>query len=427
MDTGSGSHGLQGNFAASGSGTTGAPSASSCAGNVTRRRSMRNTLPLILAVAAVALGSGCRDGAPMEPQPPGPPDPPALPALALRLVADGLAAPLHLTAPPADPRLFVVEQPGRIRIIRGDSLLARPFLDITARVQSGGERGLLSMAFPPDHAATGYFWVNYTDLTGATTIERYRVSAEADVADPGSASLVLRVDQPYANHNGGLIAFGPDGMLYIGMGDGGSGGDPQGHGQRLDTLLGALLRIDVRGAQPYTVPADNPLRGTAGARPEIWAYGLRNPWRFSFDAVAGYLYLADVGQNRREEINAVPVAAAGLNYGWNRMEGSLCYPQAPCDVTGLTLPVHEYGHDGGCSVAGGFVYRGDRIPGLRGHYLFSDYCRGWIRGFRLVAGQATDLRHWHDGAGTLLSLGQDAAGELYLLTAIGRVYRIEPS
>jgi glucose/arabinose dehydrogenase len=383
---------------------------------MTRRQTLRNGVALLLASAS----AGCSGGTP-------PLAPPEAVEPVAREVASGLSMPLFLTAPPGDDRLFVVEQPGRIRVMRDGALRPQPFLDITDRVLSGGERGLLSTAFPPDYAATGHFWVFYTDLAGATVVERYRVSADADVADAASAMPVLRVEQPFSNHNGGLIAFGPDGMLYVGLGDGGSGGDPQNHGQRLDTLLGALLRIDVRGAAPYAVPTGNPFANTPGARPEIWAFGLRNPWRYAFDRVAGRLYIADVGQNRWEEINAVPASQVGVNYGWRLMEGSHCYPQEPCDTAGLTPPVHEYGHADGCSVTGGYVYRGSRMPALQGLYFYSDFCRGWLRSFRLQAGAATDHREWDVGAlGQVLSFGEDAAGELYVLSANGRVYALEP-
>ncbi|HEV2132601.1 MAG TPA: PQQ-dependent sugar dehydrogenase [Longimicrobiaceae bacterium] len=343
----------------------------------------------------------------------------------LQEVASGLENPLYLTAPAADPRLFIVEQPGRIRIVRDGNVLATSFLDIRDRVGSGGERGLLSMAFHPQYATNGFFYVNYTDLAGDTRIERYRVGSDADLADPASATLVLAVEQPYANHNGGLIKFGPDGMLYVGMGDGGSGGDPLGHGQNRGTLLGALLRIDVSRGDPYAIPPDNPFVGQSGARGEIWAYGLRNPWRFSFDRQTGQLYLADVGQNAIEEVNVVGGSEAGLNYGWSVMEGSQCYGASSCNSQGMVLPVIEYGtRSEGCAVTGGYVYRGRAIPGIAGHYFYGDYCRGWIRSFRYANGQAAQQRSWElDEVGNILSFGEDAAGELYLLSANGRVYQ----
>ncbi|GBD32335.1 Aldose sugar dehydrogenase YliI [bacterium HR33] len=346
--------------------------------------------------------------------------------LVVQVVAGGLVNPVYLTSPPGDPRLFVVEQPGRIRIIEEGGLRQTPFLDISGKVLSGGERGLLSLAFHPNYGVNGLFYVDYTDTQGNTKVERYRVSADRNRADPNSATLVLAVDQPFSNHNGGLVMFGPDGMLYVGLGDGGSGGDPFGHAQNLGTLLGSLLRIDVDAAVPYAVPQDNPFVNRPGARGEIWAYGLRNPWRFAFDREGGMLYIADVGQNRWEEINAVPIGAAGVNYGWNILEGSECFNAPSCNREGLTLPVHEYPRTGGaCGVIGGFVYRGQQIPQVRGHYFYSDYCAGFLRSFRLVDGKAEDHREWNVGnLGQVLSFGEDSAGELYILSANGRVYRL---
>jgi glucose/arabinose dehydrogenase len=343
------------------------------------------------------------------------------------LVASGIPAPLFLTAPPGDDRLFVVEQTGRIRIIENGQVVPTPFLDITAKVASGGERGLLSVAFHPGYRTNGWFYVDYTDREGDTRVERYSVSADPARADPASARLVLTVEQPFANHNGGLLLFGDDGMLYVGLGDGGSGGDPFGHGQNRGTLLGSILRLDVTRAEPYAIPADNPFVGVDGARPEIWAYGLRNPWRFAFDRTAGMLYVADVGQSAVEEINAVEASAGGLNYGWNIMEGSRCYQASSCNRDGLILPVAEYGHDEGCSVTGGYVYRGDAIPELRGHYFYADFCDGWVRSFRLEGTNVTDQREWPLGnIGQVYSFGEDAEGELYILTSAsgGSVYRI---
>lgn len=340
------------------------------------------------------------------------------------IVATGLTNPLYLTAPTGDPRLFVVEQPGRIRIVANGSLLATPFLDITDRVLAGGERGLLSIAFHPEYATNGYFFVDYTDLSGDTRVERYRVSADPNLADQTSAKLILFVDQPYSNHNGGLVLFGPDGMLYVGLGDGGSGGDPQGNGQNRGVLLGKLLRLDVDGGDPYAIPADNPFVGVSGARGEIWAYGLRNPWRFTFGREAGMLYIADVGQNRREEVNVAPAGAGGLNYGWNVMEGDECYGASACDPSGLTLPVLAYGHSDGCSITGGYVYRGQAIPALQGHYFYSDYCGGWVKSFRYDGGAVVDRRDWGLELGGVLSFGEDSAGELYVLSANGNVYRL---
>jgi putative cell wall-binding protein len=282
-------------------------------------------------------------------------------------------------------RLFIVEKGGRIRVGRlaDNALLPAPFLDISSLVSTGGEQGLLGLAFPPGFGtSTQNFYVDYTDRNGDTVVARYRVSADPDKAAASSATRVLLVDQPYANHNGGQVAFGPDGYLYVGMGDGGSSGDPQGNGQKTGTLLGKILRIDVEsGTTPYRVPSDNPFVGRPGYRPEIWALGLRNPWRFSFDRLTGDLYIADVGQNRIEEIDFEPAGAGGRNYGWNYYEGTLPFPpgSAPRPTTGLTFPVYEYSHDQGDDcITGGFVYRGSAYPSWQGRYFFADFESGRI-------------------------------------------------
>lgn len=383
--------------------------------------------PMNLLALLLLLLSGCSDGDGLTvPDDPDPPEPSA--DVAVEVVVSGLSNPLYLTAPPGDSRLFAVEQPGRIRVIEDGSLLASPFLDLTAQVQSGGERGLLSLAFHPDYASNGFFYVNYTDANGDTRVERYGVSNDPNVADPGSGVLVLSVDQPFGNHNGGLLAFGPDGMLYIGMGDGGSAGDPQGHGQNRGTLLGALLRIDVDSGDPYGIPPDNPFAGSQTDRQEIWAYGLRNPWRFAFDPVDGRLYVADVGQNQWEEVDVVDAGEGGLNYGWNVMEGAHCFESDPCDASGLVLPALEYSHSQGCSITGGYVYRGTELSGLSGHYFYADYCGGWVRSFRFSDGGVTDEREWEVGdVGRPLSFGVDDGGELYLLSDNGTVYRFVPA
>ncbi|HUF66810.1 MAG TPA: PQQ-dependent sugar dehydrogenase [Gemmatimonadaceae bacterium] len=351
---------------------------------------------------------------------------PAPVQLALREVATGLQQPVYLTAPPNDNRLFIVEQPGRIRIVRNGQLLQQPFIDLSSRLSSGGERGLLGLAFHPSYATNGFFYVNYTDNSGDTRVVRYARSVNPDVADPASADTVLTVDQPFGNHNGGHLLFGPDGMLYIPLGDGGSGGDPQNNAQTLSTLLGKLLRIDVNSGSPYAIPPDNPFTGRVGARFEIWAYGLRNPWRTSFDRGSSLYFIADVGQNREEEINAVERTVGGLNYGWRIMEGSSCYNPSPCDEAGLTLPVHTYATSGGnCAVTGGYVYRGSSIPEIAGHYFFTDHCRGGLRSLRVVDGAAQDVREWDVGStGNVSSFGEDAAGELYIVGYGGTVWRI---
>ena len=354
--------------------------------------------------------------------------PPAI-SLGVQEVAGGFSNPLFLTSPPGDSRLFVVEQDGRIKIIKNGQVLATPFLDITARVGSGGERGLLSVAFHPSYATNGFFYVNFTDLAGNTRVERFTVSSNPDIANASSSKLILAVTQPFPNHNGGLNVFGPDGMLYIGLGDGGSGGDPQGNGQKLSTLLGKILRIDVDHGDPYAIPSDNPFVGQSGARGEIWAYGLRNPWRFAFDKPGGLLYVADVGQDRFEEVDVVESNAKGVDYGWNIMEGSTCFVTTSCNQTGLEMPALVYDHSNGeCSITGGYVYRGSIITDLIGHYLYSDYCAGFLKSFRYQNGRATEQRTYTIGnIGSITSFGQDASGELYLTSSNGKVYRIVPT
>src|SRR5262245_31617000 len=356
--------------------------------------------------------------------------------VSLETVATGLEFPLYLASPPGDARLFVVEKGGRIRIIKDGTVLSRPFLDISANVSTGSEQGLLGIAFDPAYASTGRFVVNYTNVNGDTRISAFHVSTDPDLADAGSETVLLPVDQPFSNHNGGQVVFGPDGYLYIGLGDGGSGGDPMGNGQSLGALLGKILRIDLNGGTPYRIPPDNPFVATGGpsTRGEIWSYGLRNPWRFSFDRANGDLYIGDVGQNAFEEIDVSPAASGAgraLNFGWNRMEGTHCYPasSASCDRTGLTGPVLDYSHSDGCSVTGGYVYRGAAIPSLVGAYFYSDYCRGWIRSFRFSNGTVTEPQDWPalSPGGSVTSFGLDSAGELYILTGEGGVYRIVQS
>ena len=343
----------------------------------------------------------------------------------------GLSEPVSLTAPPGDlDRLFVVEQGGLIRIVRDGSIQEPPFLDVHDLVSEGGEQGLLGLAFHPTYASHGWFYVNYTDTLGHTQIVRYSVSADPDVADAGSAVPILTVEQPYGNHNGGTIAFGPhDGMLYIGMGDGGSGGDPHGHGQDRTTLLGDMLRIQVGAVLPYTIPVDNPYSGSPSFAEEIWASGLRNPWRFSFDRETGDLYIADVGQNEWEEISFQPASSdGGENYGWSVMEATHCYPpRSGCTGAGLTPPVHEYSHHDGCSAAGGYVYRGADFPALHGRYFFADTCSSWLRSFVVEDGRARSLQDHTASAGpvsSVVAFGEDARGELYVVSHGGRIRRI---
>jgi glucose/arabinose dehydrogenase len=342
----------------------------------------------------------------------------------------GLSNPLLLTAPVSDPRLFIVEQPGRIRIVENGNLRPTPFLDLSGEISSGGERGLLGLAFHPSYASNGFFYVYFTAPNGDITINRYTVSQDPNVVDAGTSHVILTVDHSSrSNHNGGMLAFGPDGMLYIGTGDGGGGGDPDENSQDLGALLGKLLRIDVDAGDPYAIPPDNPFVGMTGAQEEIWALGLRNPWRWAFDRTAGNLYIADVGQGAWEEVNVVASTTAGLNYGWDNMEGRHCYePSSGCNQTGLTLPALEYSHAEGCSITGGFVYRGSAIPSLQGTYFYADFCNGWVRSFRYANGAATEQQDRDLGSlGNILSFGEDAAGELYILSGNGTVHQIVPS
>jgi glucose/arabinose dehydrogenase len=341
---------------------------------------------------------------------------------------------LYVTAPPGDTnRIFVVQQTGAIRVVRRDTLLPTAFLNVSGLIgYDGGERGLLSMAFHPGYATNGFLYIDYTAPNGALTIARYHVSADPNVADPTSGQILLTVPHStYANHNGGLVTFGPDGYLYIGTGDGGGGGDPLRSGQDSTKLLGKILRIDVDGAFPYAIPPINPFAGRAPAAPEVWAYGLRNPWRFSFDRMTHDLYIADVGQNAWEEIDFAPAGdPGGHNYGWNTMEGLHCYnPSSGCATSGLVLPVHEYGHGPGCSITGGYVYRGTRHPALSGRYFFAELCAGWVRSLRMQGGVATDIVDHSTDFGLVpgvTSFGEDGRGELYITRDIGEVYRIAP-
>jgi hypothetical protein len=328
---------------------------------------------------------------------------------------------VFVTAPPGDDRLFVVEQDGLIQLLRNGQRLGA-FLDLTALVTTGGERGLLGLAFHPGYPADPRFYVNYTDRDGDTVVAEYR-AADPDRADPASGRILLTVAQPDRNHNGGMIAFGPDGYLYIGMGDGGGAGDPDRTGQDPASLLGSILRISVDG-DPYSVPP-NPWAGDGGAA-EAWAKGLRNPWRFSFDG--DLMYIGDVGQGAWEEIDIAHVDSWRLNFGWSIMEGTHCFREPACDRTGLELPVLEYAHeDGDCSVTGGYVYRGADLPELDGSYFYGDYCSGKVASFRHDLEGLFDLRDWTADLGPvpgLTSFGTDGTGELYLVTAGGTLYRL---
>ena len=409
---------------------------------------VRKTLALV--ACALALSSCSEGGSPSAASAPGPsarPDrrtaarvalPPEDVSITLRRVVSGLSAPLGVTGAGDGRRwLYVVEQDGRIRLFRDGELEEAAFLDVSDRTEGGGEQGLLGLAFHPDYEANRRLFVNYTDLNGDTVIAEYRRSRR----DPARAlrrseRVLLRVDQPFSNHNGGALAFGPDGMLYIALGDGGSAGDPQNNGQRKDTLLGKILRVDVASrATEYEIPDDNPFTGDPTARGEIWDYGLRNPWRMSFDRRTGVLWIADVGQGEWEEVNREPAGSGGgFNYGWRVKEGHACYPAGEeCEVVGspldeMTDPLAVYSHDLGCSVTGGHVYRGRAFPELAGNYFFGDYCSGRI--WAVAAGGPDRQRPVEllDTELSISSFGEDDRGELFVTDlAGGGLYRLRPS
>jgi glucose/arabinose dehydrogenase len=355
-----------------------------------------------------------------------------LPGITLGVIAEGFVKPLHMTnAGDGSKRLFVVEQAGIIRTLKGAKVYPVPFLDIREHVRSGREMGLLSVAFHPNFNENKRFFVNYTSHRGGlhTVISEFKVGEKSDMADKESERIILKVIQPFSNHNGGQIAFGPDGYLYIGMGDGGSANDPYGHGQNLSTLLGAILRIDVdrkRGKIGYGVPDDNPFMGLTDSMQEIWAYGLRNPWRFSFDPLTGILYTGDVGQDDREEIDVIE---PGKNYGWNVMEGSICTPgvRRDCNKTGLELPIAEYGRRDGISVIGGVVYRGHDMPALCGAYLYGDWGSGKIWALRYHKQRVIEQKLLLDTDLSISSFGIDENYEAYVVDHGGRLYRIMPA
>ena len=381
----------------------------------------RHALLSLILPGALSIAAACSSDS-QQPQPGGI-------DLALEPVATSFTFPLLATAPVGDSRLFVVEKGGRVKVVKNGAVLSTPFLDVSGLISNGSEQGLLGLAFDPQFSSNGRLFISYTNSAGDNVLASYQVSGNADVADPGSAVIRLTVGQPYDNHNGGHIVFGADGYLYMGIGDGGSGGDPQGHGQNRNDLLGSILRLDVSAATGYAVPTSNPLVGMAGTRSELWNWGLRNPWRFSFDRATGDLYIGDVGQNEREEIDvstATSGAGKGVNYGWSIMEGTQCYGASSCDMTGLTPPVLDYTHSDGCSVTGGYVYRGSAIPDLVGTYFYADFCSGWVRSFRYAGGQVTEAASWSAlvPGGGIPSFGEDGHGELYVLSADGGVYRI---
>jgi len=346
------------------------------------------------------------------------------------LYAEGFSSPVSI-AHAGDDRLFVVERGGLIRIINGEGTIeSSPFLDLSGDISPGGEQGLLGLAFHPQYSENGYFFVNFTDNGGNTVIERFTVSeSDPDLANPESGTPVLGIEQPYSNHNGGDLQFGPDGYLYIGTGDGGDGGDPLDNAQDLSVMLGKMLRIDVDGGIPYAIPEENPYTGNAEALDEIWASGLRNPWRYSFDRETGDLWIADVGQQEIEEINFIPAGSgAGWNFGWRCYEGSQEYNTTDCAAEGeYDFPVYQYTHagTGGCSVTGGFVYRGSQYPSLDGYYFFADYCSDHLYSLHDSAGQWVMEDYGSFPENNFSTFGEDAGGELYLAgISSGKIYRI---
>jgi glucose/arabinose dehydrogenase len=400
---------------------------------------MRRRLPeLALAIVLVAIAAGLLRlswnehvgsvaGPPRGVRSSPAPDSPV--RLRLQEVASGLARPLFMThSGDGSGRLFVVEQGGTIRILTGGELRPEPFLEARGLLdESRGERGLLGLAFAPDYRKSGRFFIAHTAPGPSVRVTRLRASADPDRADPASAEVVIRIPDPASNHNGGMIAFGPDGNLWYGTGDGGRAGDPWNNASNPGALLGKLLRIDV-ASEPYRIPPENPFADGRAGRPEIWALGLRNPWRFSFDRETGELWIGDVGQNAWEEINVEdPRRGGGRHYGWRTMEGFHCYsPRTGCATEGLTLPIYAYGHDQGCSVTGGYVYRGQDIPELVGTYLFSDYCSGTLWGLRRGAEGEAEVSVLLRTGLAVSSFGEDSAGEVYLCDhRRGRVFRLE--
>lgn len=332
-------------------------------------------------------------------------------------VVSGLYRPVDIQhAGDGSGRLFIIEQPGRIRVVQNGQLLETPFLDITDRVDDeANEQGLLGLAFHPNYKQNGYFYVNYTRSGGDTVIARFHVTGDPNLADPNSEKQLLNLDQPFWNHNGGAVVFGPDGYLYLGLGDGGSGGDPFGNGQSLNTLLGKILRIDVNNGDPYAIPADSPFGN------EIWVYGLRNPWRMSFDRATGDLWIADVGQNAWEEIDLMPAGSqGGLNFGWSEMEGNHPYDGGP--QPGFTAPIAEYSHDFGCSVTGGYVYRG-AMPEWQGIYLYGDYCTGYIWGL-INSANGWQAEVLFESGFNISTFGEDESGEMYVADHGGAIYKL---
>jgi glucose/arabinose dehydrogenase len=352
---------------------------------------------------------------------------PAAPAVSLQPVVSGLSAPVDFqSSRDGTGRFFIVEQGGTIRIVKGKKLLAAAFLDVHTIIESGGEKGLLGLAFHPQYKTNGRFFVNYTRRVNGqlqTVIAEYHVSStDPNRADPNSGQVLLVFDQPFDNHNGGQIAFGKDGFLYIGTGDGGSGGDPQGNGQKLSTLLGKMLRIDVNSGAPYTIPPDNPFVGVSGARGEIWAYGFRNPWRFSLDLKSKRFFIGDVGQGNWEEVD---ILSKGGNLGWNIMEGNHCYPPgSTCNANGLIPPISEYDHSQGIAIIGGYVYRGKAIPALQGMYVFGDFGSGQIWTLQETQPGVWTRAPLLNAGFNISAFGRAGNNELYVLNYGGALYKL---
>jgi glucose/arabinose dehydrogenase len=363
---------------------------------------MRGSIAILALVATVSLAAGCGSAREEEPA--------AESAFRRAVVARGLDSPVHVVSTPSEPRrLYVVEQGGTIRVVEGGRLRSRLFLDVRSRITAGGEQGLLGLAFDPAYASNRLVYVNYTDTSGDTRVVRYRTDGRR--VRPGTARLLLRVDQPYSNHNGGNLVFGPDGRLYVGLGDGGSGGDPEGRAQNPRALLGKMLRLNVR---------------RPGSRPQIVGLGLRNPWRYSFDRETGDLYIGDVGQGAIEEVDFTPRRSPGLeNYGWDLYEGSRRFEEGEPGPGRLVFPVFEYGREGGsCSVVGGFVYRGKARPSELGRYIVGDYCSGYVWSFEVAGGDARGVRREPFRLEGLTSFGEDVAGEIYAVTQGGTLFRL---
>jgi glucose/arabinose dehydrogenase len=354
---------------------------------------------------------------------------PALQGVSLETLTGDVRQPTAITAPPGDDRLFIVERFGVVLMMDANrELQETAFLDLTDRVLAGGiEQGLLGLAFHPDYANNGRFYVYYTDQGGRRQLSEFQVSvSDPNIASPDTERVLIELEQPPdatdIRHYAGNLAFGPDGYLYVSMGD---GADSRDQGQDPNTMFGAVSRIDVDGGDPYGIPPENPFVEEGGAG-EVWAYGLRNPWRFSIDPVDGLIYIADVGHADQEEINVLPIAEGGFNLGWSDVEGTRCFHVQDCDLANYTSPVITYSHEEGCSITGGYVYRGAAIPELTGTYFYSDWCSEWIRSFKYVGGQVTEERDWTEDLGTLgqvNTFGVDSAGELYLGTHEGLVAR----